>query len=260
MSRENVDSVLDAYRRFNAGETRPELWFWHEDAEYHVSREDPDSSVRRGIDGIREQFASWIEAYPDLKVEPLEARDAGDVVFIWVRFSGHGGESGMPMEMELAHVITMRDGRADRLEEYFDRAEALKAAGLERAAPLLSAVHAFNEGGVEAALEFFDPNLEWVAPPEWLEDQVYGGHEGLRRLSTQWTHLFDDYQLEPVRSMDVGEDQVVLLLQQRGRIRGSGDPVESPIGYVAEIREGLVARVSIYFSWEATLEAAGITE
>jgi ketosteroid isomerase-like protein len=51
-------------------------------------------------------------------------------VFLWVRFSGHGGESGLPMEMELAHVITMHDGKAERLVEYFDRAEGLAAAGL----------------------------------------------------------------------------------------------------------------------------------
>jgi ketosteroid isomerase-like protein len=34
------------------------------------------------------------------------------------------------MEMELAHVITLRDGRVLRTVEYFDRAEAREAAGL----------------------------------------------------------------------------------------------------------------------------------
>ncbi|HEY6638651.1 MAG TPA: nuclear transport factor 2 family protein [Solirubrobacterales bacterium] len=130
----------------------------------------------------------------------------------------------------------------------------------ERAALVLNAIHAFNEGGVEAALEFFDPNLEWVAPPEWLEDRVYKGHDGLRRLAAYWTQLFDHYQLEPERSIDVGEDEVVLLLHQRGQIKGSGDPVEGPIGYLAQIRDGLVTRVNIYFSWEAALEAAGLSE
>ena len=50
-------------------------------------------------------------------------------MFLWVRFSGHGEESGAPVEMELAHLITMRDGRAARIEEYSDRSEALEAAG-----------------------------------------------------------------------------------------------------------------------------------
>jgi ketosteroid isomerase-like protein len=129
-----------------------------------------------------------------------------------------------------------------------------------RAAPLLSAIQAFNEGGIEPALEYLDPEIEWLAPPEWLEDRLYKGHDGMRRLSTHWTQLFDDYRVEPERELDVGDDEVVLLLHQRGRIRGSGDSVESPIGYLARIRGGLVTKVSIYFSWEATLEAAGVPE
>jgi ketosteroid isomerase-like protein len=130
MSRENVQFVLDSYARFNAGEKEPGLWFWSEDAEYHAAREDPDSAIHRGIDAIRRQFERWHEAYPDLKVEPLEAKGKGDRVFLWVRFAGHGATSGVPMEMELAHVYTMRDGKAARVVEYMDRKEALEAAGL----------------------------------------------------------------------------------------------------------------------------------
>jgi ketosteroid isomerase-like protein len=32
--------------------------------------------------------------------------------------------------MELAHVLTMRDGKVARIAEYFDREEAVEAAGL----------------------------------------------------------------------------------------------------------------------------------
>ena len=130
MSEENVEIVRNRYARYNAGERRPDLGFWHEDAEYHAAREDPDSAIHRGIDAIRRQFERWHEAYPDLKVEPLEAKGKGDRVFLWVRFAGHGATSGVPMEMELAHVYTMRDGKAARVVEYMDRKEALEAAGL----------------------------------------------------------------------------------------------------------------------------------
>jgi ketosteroid isomerase-like protein len=130
VSQTNVEIVLDGYARFNAGEQIPELWFWHPDAEYHAAREDPDSAVHRGIDAIRRQFASWLDAYPDLTVEPVEARGQGDKVFLWVRFAGHGAASGAPLEMELAHVYTMRDGKAVRAVEYMDRDEAVQAAGL----------------------------------------------------------------------------------------------------------------------------------
>lgn len=129
----------------------------------------------------------------------------------------------------------------------------------ERAAPMLNAIEAFNETGVEAALPYLHPEIEWVAPPEWLEDRLYKGHDGIRRLSAYWTQLFDEYRVMPQRVMDAGDGRVLLLLQQEGRIIGSGDRVESPLGYLVEIRDTLVARVEIFFSWEATLEAAGLS-
>jgi ketosteroid isomerase-like protein len=132
MPQENVEIVLDAYARYNAGERVPELWFWHSDAEYHVAREDPDSSVRCGIDAIRQQFASWHETYPDLRVDVLDAEANGDQVLLWVRFVGHGATSGVPIEMEIAHLYTMRDGKAAKLVEYMDRDEALEAASLSK--------------------------------------------------------------------------------------------------------------------------------
>jgi len=124
---------------------------------------------------------------------------------------------------------------------------------------MLNAIDAFNETSVEAALPYLHPEIEWVAPPEWLEDRLYKGHDGIRRLSAYWTQLFDEYRLIPQRVMDAGDGRVVLLLQQEGRIIGSGDRVESPLGYLAEIRDTLVVRVEIFFSWDATLEAAGLS-
>jgi ketosteroid isomerase-like protein len=126
----NVDFVLDRYARLNAGERVPDLDFWHGDGVYQAAREDPDSATHRGIAAIRAHFARWYEAYPDLRVEPREARSSGDHVFLWVRFSGHGAGSGVPIDMELAHVWTIRDGKAARVVEYFARPEALEAAGL----------------------------------------------------------------------------------------------------------------------------------
>ena len=130
MSQENVKFVLDGYARFHAGEKVPELWFFTPDAEFHAAREDPDSAVHRGLETVRAQYARWVDAYPDLTVDPVEARAAGDKVFLFGRFSGHGEASGAPVEMELAHVLTMRNGKVARIAEYFDRAEALEAVGL----------------------------------------------------------------------------------------------------------------------------------
>ena len=132
--------VLEGFARFNADEgglewrlrTLPEAMatYLQPDAEYHTDSRDPDSTIHRGIDAITRHLANWFEAYPDLKVEPVEAKGRGDKVFVWLRFSGHGAGSKVPIEMELAHVITMQDGKWARTVEYTDKAQALEAAGL----------------------------------------------------------------------------------------------------------------------------------
>jgi ketosteroid isomerase-like protein len=123
--------VRAAYAAFNAGDRLPSTEWWHEDGEFVAAREDPDSATHSGLDAVVAQYRRWIEAYPDLRVEPLDVRvGPNDHVFLWVRFAGQGAGSGLPIDMELAHVVTLRDGRIARIEEYFDRDEGLAAAGL----------------------------------------------------------------------------------------------------------------------------------
>jgi ketosteroid isomerase-like protein len=129
-SHDMVKVVLDAYADYNDGGGKPSLDYWHEDAEYHTAPEDPDSAAHRGIDAISRLFASWREAYPDLRVEVQDAKAQCNQVFAWVRLVGRGAASGIPVEMELAHVYTMRKGKAARLVEWVNRADALDAAGL----------------------------------------------------------------------------------------------------------------------------------
>jgi ketosteroid isomerase-like protein len=124
------DIVRRAYAHFNREQEPPPMWL--PDGEFVNAREDPDHATYRGIDAIRKQHQGWFDSYPDLTIEPLEIRQNGDRVFVWAHFSGHGADSGVAMDMELAHVLTLDDdGRTRRLEEFFDRREALAATGLE---------------------------------------------------------------------------------------------------------------------------------
>jgi ketosteroid isomerase-like protein len=129
MSQENTDRVLASYEWGNRERKLARAW-WHDDGEYLNASEDPDHAAYRGVDAVERLFDSWIEAYPDVQVHPLEARANGDRVFVWVRFSGTAAQSGVPLTMEIAHVVTLEAGKVRRLEEYFDRSDALKAVGL----------------------------------------------------------------------------------------------------------------------------------
>jgi ketosteroid isomerase-like protein len=120
-------------------------------------------------------------------------------------------------------------------------------------------IEAFNGDGVEAALQYLDPEVEWLAPPEWLEERLYKGHDGIHRLASQWSENIDEYRLDPERFIDAG-DAVVVLLFARGRIPGGAAPIEQKLGYVWEVRDRKGVRIQVYFSWEEALEAAGLEE
>jgi ketosteroid isomerase-like protein len=123
------DLISWGYAWFNREREPPPTW--RPDGEFVNAREDPDHATYQGLEAITKQHQGWFDSYPDLQVEPLEIRANGNRVFVWVHFSGHGADSGAAMDMELAHVLTLDEHRRTRrLGEYFDRAEALEAAGL----------------------------------------------------------------------------------------------------------------------------------
>jgi ketosteroid isomerase-like protein len=132
----NIAAVEAGYRRYNERDPAgpwpddSSARHWHEDAEYRSAREDPDSQVHCGLEAIRLQFQRWHDAYPDLRVKVLDARAKDDKVMVWVHLTGHGAGSGVPIEMELAHVVGLRDGRIAYIAEFFDMAEALEHVGL----------------------------------------------------------------------------------------------------------------------------------
>jgi ketosteroid isomerase-like protein len=57
--------------------------------------------------------------------------DLGDRVLVLARQTGRGRRSGIVTERELAYLCTVRNGKIARFEAYWDRSDALRAAGLE---------------------------------------------------------------------------------------------------------------------------------
>ena len=131
MSQENVEIVRQAYLRVLAGERGPLPDVFDADAEYRTTPDEPEAGALRGIDEITRGFREFEEAYPDLRSEPVEIKGKGDVVFVWTHLRAHGAASGVPVEWEYAQVYTLRAGRIIRVVEYLDRAQALRAVGLE---------------------------------------------------------------------------------------------------------------------------------
>ncbi|MGH2991258.1 MAG: nuclear transport factor 2 family protein [Microbacterium sp.] len=129
MGRQELDAVRAQHERFaERQEVLPEIYA--EAAEWMAAREDPDAATHVGAEAIQAYFDQWVEMFEGIEFEATELIDVDDKVFAWIRFSGRGVGSGTPVELEQAQVWTFRDGSVVRVEEYFDRAEGLRAAGI----------------------------------------------------------------------------------------------------------------------------------
>jgi ketosteroid isomerase-like protein len=119
---------------------------------------------------------------------------------------------------------------------------------------------AHREGGIEASLAFYASDFAWDAGPDWLEDRIYQGHDGARRLDAIFTENFDGYALT-VHDIRAAGDRVVALYEASGRMKASGVPIRQPVGIVlSDFRDGTIGKVRSYFSWAEALKAAGLEE
>jgi ketosteroid isomerase-like protein len=129
MSEENVDLVRGAYRVFDSDQDAL-IQILDPAIEWISPGDAIEPGARHGHDGVRDAFAATAMAWNDVTHTAQEFRDAGDKVLVEVTFRGHGRSSGMDAERSEFHLWTLRDRAAVRFEWYYQRDEALAAAGL----------------------------------------------------------------------------------------------------------------------------------
>ena len=123
---EIVRSLIDAWNRRDAG-----VDAYHEDAEWDFSRS-RFGEIRhswKGVEGMREVFATVLSAWSELRVEPERILAAGDEVVVLARHYGRRS-GGLEISDGGAYAITMRDGKVAKFTFYPDKDEALEAVGL----------------------------------------------------------------------------------------------------------------------------------
>jgi len=90
------------------------------------------NSLYRGPAGVRDYVRTVEEAVEDYHPQVERLIDAGEQVITLAIESGRGRGSGAEVHSNrTAHVWTLRNGRAIRLDLYNDRADAFKAVGLD---------------------------------------------------------------------------------------------------------------------------------
>jgi ketosteroid isomerase-like protein len=130
MSQENMEVIRRVLEAAQAGDDARVLADFHEEVEMREPSELPGASVRRGHSGYREGRVRLEEVFREIEYEPEEIIDAGPRVLAAIRYRGRARHSDLPVDVLVYWLYAFRDGKVARVDVFFDRAEALEAAGL----------------------------------------------------------------------------------------------------------------------------------
>ena len=130
MSRESVELVRGVMDGFFSGDIASVFSAFGPAIEFRPPPEHPDFGVYHGHDEVRRAFSRWIGAWEALRYDPPDYVDAGDRVLAVSRQRGRAKGSGIEVETEFAILFEIHDGRIVRFDMFFDRGEAVEAAGL----------------------------------------------------------------------------------------------------------------------------------
>jgi uncharacterized protein len=131
MSQENVEVVRRTVSGLAVADWQGIFETWDPQIEWHFAREAVISGVHRGRDQVRAALTSFVTEWEDFTVEIEKLIAAGDErVVAFVHLTGRGRGSGLPLDFREANIFIIREGRIVSVKEYFDRDQALEAAGL----------------------------------------------------------------------------------------------------------------------------------
>jgi ketosteroid isomerase-like protein len=131
MSQENVEIVRGAVEALQAGDDERVLEHFHEEIEIHEPPAMPGARVRRGHSGYRESRVSLEETFREIAYAPVEFIEAGERVLVVVRYQGRARQSDLPVDLLVYWLYALRTDKVIRVDMFFERDEALKAAGLQ---------------------------------------------------------------------------------------------------------------------------------
>jgi len=123
----SADIVADLYGAFGRGDIEavlgamdPEIhWYEAESNPYMPSGEPwvgPDAVLNNLLVKLGED---WEEFH----VTPNTVHDAGDVIVVEARYTGRHGGTGRPLDAQVCHIWTVKDGKITKFQQYVDTAK-----------------------------------------------------------------------------------------------------------------------------------------
>src|SRR4051794_33395598 len=123
------------------------------------------------------------------------------------------------------------------------------------------AFESFMGGDQESTARLVDPEVEFHGTVGGLEEGRIA--HGLAQIAQEFEEedldAWEERRLQAEEFIDAG-DNVVVLLHEYRRGRGSGVELEDRTAVVVAVNEGRVVRIQGYMDRDAALKAAGLSE
>lgn len=225
----------------------------------------PGAKTFRGHDGVRQWDALLGDSWETRAVDIEDLVERGDDVLAVLRLRVRGRGSGVDMEVPLAHLWTMRDGRAVRVQFYLDPAKgraALEAVSQENDIGALAAamIDALNDRNTDGLLALVSPDYEFHSRLVAVEGRAYRGREGFQNYFRDLDESFTDVHWALDEIVGGQGDDVLVVFRFTARGRESGTPVDMLAPQVWTFRDGRPWRNIIYASRSEALKALGLRE
>ena len=117
-------------------------------------------------------------------------------------------------------------------------------------------IAAYNRRDFDAAVESFDPEIEWVLPEHQSSDSCRGP-DAVKRFWEGLDNTFEELRLDPQEFVDAG-DRVATRLLYYMRGMESGVNIAGELYHqVTTFHAGRIVRIQYFAEWSQALEAAG---
>jgi ketosteroid isomerase-like protein len=130
MSQENVEIVLRSVDAFNEGGLETAAQFAHPEIEFEEPPSQPAPRTARGQAATEETWGSFEAAWEEHRTEVKEVRDLTEDEVLLSSVEHFRGRDGMEIAAPCWTIYTFRDRKIVKLRPFWDRAQALEAAGL----------------------------------------------------------------------------------------------------------------------------------
>jgi uncharacterized protein len=130
MSQENIELVRGAFDAFSRDDWDALIGLFDPEIEWVTTGQFVGGQLYRGHEGARDFLDALSGEFEAFRAEPGNFAAASDVVVADTRVTGTGKRSGVPVELLFTVVVSVRNGRIVRVQNFLERREALEAAGL----------------------------------------------------------------------------------------------------------------------------------